>query len=124
MIPSAFVVVPALPLTTSGKVDRAALAAVPAGGEGGASVPPRSGLERDLSALAAELLGLASVGVTDDFFALGGHSLLAMRLLSRTNDAFGVQVGLGEFLYDPTVVRLAAEVSAQLPAGACGEVSP
>jgi amino acid adenylation domain-containing protein len=124
MIPSAFVVVPALPLTTSGKVDRAALAAVPAGGEGGAAVSPRSGLERDLAALAAELLGLASVGVTDDFFALGGHSLLAMRLLSRTNDAFGVQVGLGEFLYDPTVVRLAAEVSAQLPAGTCDGVSP
>ncbi|MFE6665134.1 amino acid adenylation domain-containing protein [Streptomyces sp. NPDC057697] len=124
MIPSAFVVVPALPLTTSGKVDRAALAAVPAGAGGGARVPPRSGLERDLSALAAELLGLDSVGVTDDFFALGGHSLLAMRLLSRTNDAFGVQVGLGEFLYDPTVVRLAAEVSAQLPAGTRDEVSP
>ncbi|MFJ3901475.1 amino acid adenylation domain-containing protein [Streptomyces sp. NPDC090025] len=112
LVPAAFVVVPALPLTTSGKVDRAALPPVPADGEDVAAVPPRTGLERELAAIAAELLGLASVGVTDDFFALGGHSLLAMRLLSRVDAAFDVRVDLGEYLYDPTIERLAAEVSA------------
>ncbi|MGW5419820.1 amino acid adenylation domain-containing protein [Streptomyces sp. NPDC003943] len=124
LVPSAFVVVPALPLTTSGKLDRAALPPVPADGEDAAAVSPRTDLERELAAIAAELLGLASVGVTDDFFALGGHSLLAMRLLSRVNAAFGVRVDLGEYLYDPTIERLAAEVSAGLSAGVPGEVSP
>ncbi|MFF0433780.1 amino acid adenylation domain-containing protein [Streptomyces sp. NPDC004327] len=125
LIPSAFVVVPALPLTTSGKVDRAALPPAPADGEETAAVAPRTDLERELAAIAAELLGLASVGVTDDFFALGGHSLLAMRLLSRADAAFGVRVDLGEYLYDPTIERLAAEVAAGLAAApAPDEVSP
>ncbi|MGW0331579.1 amino acid adenylation domain-containing protein [Streptomyces sp. NPDC003011] len=111
MIPSAFVVHPALPLTATGKIDRAALPAAPADGSDADAVSPRTDLERELADLTAELLGLASVGVTDDFFALGGHSLLAMRLVSRVNDRFATEVALGEFLYDPTVVRLAAEVS-------------
>ncbi|MER6632872.1 non-ribosomal peptide synthetase [Streptomyces sp. NPDC000987] len=111
MIPSAFVVHPALPLTATGKIDRAALPAAPADGSDADAVSPRTDLERELAHLTAELLGLASVGVTDDFFALGGHSLLAMRLVSRVNDRFATEVALGEFLYDPTVVRLAAEVS-------------
>ncbi|WP_406161739.1 amino acid adenylation domain-containing protein [Streptomyces canus] len=123
MIPSAFVVVPALPLTTTGKVDRAALPPVPVDGERTAAVAPRTELEQQLAAIAAELLGLASVGVTDDFFALGGHSLLAMRLLSRVNAAFGVQVDLGAYVYDPTIERLAAEVSAELSGAVPGGVS-
>ncbi|MGW1895279.1 non-ribosomal peptide synthetase [Streptomyces sp. NPDC002004] len=111
MIPSAFVVSPGLPFTASGKVDRAALPPVPADGPDSAAVAPRTDLERDLAALTAEMLGLGSVGVTDDFFALGGHSLLAMRLVSRVNDRFTAQIELGDFLYDPTVLRLATEVS-------------
>ncbi len=111
MIPSAFVVSPELPLTGNGKVDRAALPPVPQGSPDAGAVPPRTDLERQLAALTADMLGLASVGVTDDFFALGGHSLLAMRLVSRINDRFSVQIALGDFLYDPTVGRLAAEVS-------------
>jgi amino acid adenylation domain-containing protein len=111
MIPAAWMVTPALPLTASGKVDLAALPPVPADSGDAQAVQPRTDLERQLAAIAADLLGLVSVGVTDDFFALGGHSLLVMRLLSRVNDTFDVQVPLGEFLYDPTIVRLAAEVS-------------
>ncbi|MEU1145647.1 non-ribosomal peptide synthetase [Streptomyces sp. NPDC005863] len=123
MIPSAFAVVPALPLTTTGKVDRAALPPVPVDGEDTAAVAPRTDLERELAAIAAELIGLPSVGVTDDFFALGGHSLLAMRLLSRVNARFGVRVELGAYVYDPTIERLAAEVSAGLSGAAPAEVS-
>ncbi|WP_330343223.1 non-ribosomal peptide synthetase [Streptomyces sp. NBC_00557] len=115
MIPSAFVVHSALPLTPTGKIDRAALppAAETDGADGADenAVAPRTDLERELAGLTAELLGLSFVGVTDDFFALGGHSLLAMRLVSRVNDRFAAQVALGDFLYDPTVARLAAEVS-------------
>ncbi|MFD4375309.1 amino acid adenylation domain-containing protein [Streptomyces sp. NPDC058486] len=124
MVPSAFVVLPALPLTTSGKLDRAALPPVPAGDGDTAAVAPRNDLEREVAALAGELLGLAPVGVTDDFFALGGHSLLAMRLLSRVAGTFGVRVNLGDFLYDPTVERLATEVAAGLSAHEVSALAP
>ncbi|MER6687639.1 non-ribosomal peptide synthetase [Streptomyces minutiscleroticus] len=110
MVPSAFMVHSALPLTATGKIDRAALPPAPPEGPDTDAVQPRTDLERELAELTAELLGLDRVGVTDDFFALGGHSLLAMRLVSQVNNRFATEVALGDFLYDPTVVRLAAEV--------------
>src|SRR5207248_4907 len=78
MIPSAIVALDALPLTSSGKVDRRALpASGPAEVERGrASVPPRDDLEARLVALWEDLLGVRPIGVTDDFFDLGGHSLM------------------------------------------------
>ncbi|WP_331748328.1 non-ribosomal peptide synthetase (plasmid) [Streptomyces sp. NBC_00984] len=111
MIPAAFLAMPQLPLTVAGKVDRLALQALPVAAPDAGAEAPRTDLERRLAATTADILGLASVGLTDDFFALGGHSLLAMRLVSRVNDTFDADVDLGEFLYDPTVLRLAAEVS-------------
>ncbi|MFF3941721.1 amino acid adenylation domain-containing protein [Streptomyces phaeofaciens] len=111
MTPAVFVVSDALPLTAAGKVDRTALPLAPEGIALDEAVAPRSELERDLVRLTADMLGLPAVGVTDDFFALGGHSLLAMRLVSRVNERFAAQVALGDFLYDPTVARLAVQVS-------------
>jgi amino acid adenylation domain-containing protein len=111
MVPSAFVVSPSLPMTPRGKVDRSALPPVPGGGPADGAVPPRTDLERELAALTAEMLGLAEVAVTDDFFALGGHSLLAMRLVSRSNHTYAAKVALGDFMDDPTVARLAAGVA-------------
>ncbi|MGI5230221.1 non-ribosomal peptide synthetase [Actinoallomurus sp. CA-142502] len=111
MVPSAFVVSPSLPMTSRGKVDRSALPPVPGGGPADGAVPPRTDLERELAALTAEMLGLAEVAVTDDFFALGGHSLLAMRLVSRSNHTYAANVALGDFMDDPTVARLAAGVA-------------
>ncbi|WP_432752383.1 amino acid adenylation domain-containing protein [Streptomyces sp. JL2001] len=111
MVPAAFAVRADLPLAPSGKVDRAALPPVAAEALDTGAVAPRTELEREIAGITADLLGLASVGVTDDFFALGGHSLLAMRLVARINDRFSAEVPLGEFLYDPTVDRLAAEVA-------------
>jgi hypothetical protein len=111
MVPSVFLVAAGLPLTPHGKIDRAALPAVPDGIPVDVAVAPRTDLERRLAETVAGMLGLATVGVTDDFFALGGNSLLAMRLVSRVNSDFSAQVALGDFLYDPTVARLAAEMS-------------
>lgn len=111
MIPAAFVACAEIPMTATGKVDRGALPPVPEDAPAAGAVPPRTDLERRLARIAAEMLGVASVGVTDDFFALGGHSLLAMRLLSRVNEDFDAKVELGDFLYEPTIARLAAEVS-------------
>jgi enterobactin synthetase component F len=105
MVPSAFVPMDALPVGSSGKLDRAALPAPDlARGEGRAAATET---ERRLAALFAEALGLAEVGAEDDFFALGGHSLLAVDLMLRVQEAFGRDPGLGALFEHPTVERLA-----------------
>ncbi|MFF3459222.1 amino acid adenylation domain-containing protein [Streptomyces sp. NPDC002730] len=124
LLPAAYAEVAAMPLTASGKVDRAALPAVddsrlPLDGH----VPPRTATERTLAELLAEMLGVPGVGVADDFFVLGGNSLLAMRLMSRVNELFVVDVPLRDFLGAPTVERLASAVDAAL-ASADGDRPP
>ncbi|QCQ93711.1 non-ribosomal peptide synthetase [Rhodococcus sp. SGAir0479] len=82
MVPSAFVVLDAFPLTPNGKLDRRAL---PEPDLAGASehVAPRTALETTLCSLIADVLGLDRVGVTDDFFALGGDSIVAIGLVNQ-----------------------------------------
>ena len=116
MVPGAFVVLDALPMTRHGKVDRRALP-VPAAAESGAYLEPRTETERTLATLWAEVLGVPRVGVEDDFFELGGHSLLALPLLHRVNDAFGVEVPLRALFNAPHVAAMAAAVEA-IQAGA------
>ncbi|MFJ9373222.1 amino acid adenylation domain-containing protein [Streptomyces sp. NPDC101455] len=115
MVPSVFVEVAELPLTTNGKVDRAALPE-PDGGPRAATaqayVAPRTGTERILCETWTELLGVERVGVEDNFFDLGGHSLLATRLVSRIRDVFGVDLTLAAVFEEPTVAAIAAALGA------------
>ncbi|UFR00358.1 amino acid adenylation domain-containing protein [Streptomyces sp. Go40/10] len=110
MVPSAVVVLDALPLTANGKVDRAALPAPGRDAPASPAQPPRTPMEDRLAALCAELLDRDGIGVDDDFFALGGHSLLATQLVTRVRTEFAVDVSLRAFFEAPTVARLAEQI--------------
>src|SRR6185436_3762606 len=111
MVPSAFVVLPELPLGPNGKVDRRALTAPDE--DAGAGVSPaaaRTPTEEILAGLWADLLGRESMGVHDSFFDLGGHSLLAARLIARLREPFGVELPLAALFESPTLGAFAATV--------------
>jgi amino acid adenylation domain-containing protein len=111
MVPSAFVVLGALPLSPNGKVDRAALPAPEVRRDGGFTAP-RTPLEAVLADLWAEALGVEPVGIHDDFFALGGHSLLATQLISRILQVLRTEVPLRVLFRRPTVAGLAEGLTA------------
>ena len=107
MVPGAFVALPALPLTASGKLDRRALPApdaiAPTAGR-----PPRTPTEAALCQLFAETLGVASVDIDSSFFDLGGHSLLAIRLGRRIQEELWPDFPIGGVYNHPVVKDLAA----------------
>ncbi|MBU2099173.1 MAG: AMP-binding protein, partial [Gammaproteobacteria bacterium] len=94
MLPAAFVVLNKLPLNSNGKVDRNALPQQDMSSQQSAYVAPQTETEQLLCDIWQELLELPRVGVTDNFFHVGGHSLSGMRLISRINQHFGIQLSL------------------------------
>jgi thioesterase domain-containing protein/aryl carrier-like protein len=126
MVPSAVVVLGALPLTPSGKLDKAALPAparrTPEGKDVARSASV-SQLEEMLYEEFAGVLHLESIGPDDDFFALGGHSLLAVRLVTRLR-ARGVSVSVRDLITAPTVAGLMSQMSLSSVQGAFSVLLP
>ncbi|MFD6889357.1 amino acid adenylation domain-containing protein [Streptomyces sp. NPDC059957] len=111
MVPAAVVVLPALPLTGNGKVNRAAL---PAPGSLDFARPaheePREGTERTLAGIWSEVLGVELPGRADNFFDLDGHSLTATGVVSRIRERLGVDLPLRALFEAPTLASLAEAV--------------
>ncbi|MEV5215334.1 amino acid adenylation domain-containing protein [Streptomyces albidoflavus] len=107
MVPARVEVLPAMPLTPNGKIDRRALAATdPGSGAPGAHVAPRTETERALAGIWAEVLGLPRVGVEDNFFTLGGDSILSLQVVARARRA-GLRLLSRDIFRHQTVAALA-----------------
>ncbi|CRM72101.1 non-ribosomal peptide synthetase [Pseudomonas sp. 58 R 3] len=132
MVPSAFVVLERLPLTTNGKLDRKALPAPDTEAYARREyAAPQGELETTLARLWSELLGVERVGRHDQFFELGGHSLLAVKLIERMRQV-GLNADVGVLFGQPTLVALAAAAGSRhqvhvpanaIPAG-CTRITP
>ncbi|HLX07807.1 MAG TPA: condensation domain-containing protein, partial [Thermoanaerobaculia bacterium] len=120
LVPAVYVALAELPRTGSGKVDRRALLALPEP-ERRPRAPawsvPRTAVEELLAGIWEEVLRVERVGRTDSFFDLGGHSLLATQVLSRVQEALGVELAMHRLFERPTVAGLAEEVAAASLAG-------
>ncbi|MGZ9933865.1 amino acid adenylation domain-containing protein [Streptomyces sp. NC-S4] len=114
MVPSAWVSLPALPLTAHGKVDRKALPHPAGAADPAAAGTRREGrdpVERALCAVFAEVLGVDSVGIDDNFFALGGDSISSIRVVGRAR-AHGITITPRDVFGHRTPLALAAVVAA------------
>ncbi|HEY6794445.1 MAG TPA: non-ribosomal peptide synthetase [Kineosporiaceae bacterium] len=109
MVPSAVLVLPALPLSPNGKIDRRALPP-PFAEQAGHPAAPRTGLQEKVSAAWAATLHLERVGVDDNFFDIGGTSLLLMRLRARLVTVLGQELSMVTLFRNPTVRLLVSHL--------------
>ncbi|HEY0602634.1 MAG TPA: amino acid adenylation domain-containing protein, partial [Herpetosiphonaceae bacterium] len=114
MVPSAFVVLDAIPLTAHGKVDRRALPAPDSARPmpEDTFVAPRTADEEIVAQIWAEVLHLDRVGILDNFFGLGGHSLLATQVISKLRAAFQIELPLRVLFETPTIAGLSERIAA------------
>ena len=116
MLPATFVRLDALPLTSSGKVDRAQLPSAetlePMRDQDFSA--PRTTVEVRLAAVLEDVLGVQPIGLADNFFLLGGHSLLGTQIIARLREIFGVELSLRTVFDHPRLEDLAAEIERAL----------
>lgn len=109
MVPTAFAVIPEIPLTTSGKLDKRALPTPDALTERAFRLPVTP-TERRMCAIYSHLFGKEAVGLDDSFFELGGHSLLAARLVAQIRAQFGIDLTVRAVFDRPTPAGLAEQL--------------
>jgi thioesterase domain-containing protein/acyl carrier protein len=113
MVPSVFIFLESLPLTSNGKVDRKALLALEIGNEYSQEyVAPRTMTEHIIANIFSEVLAISNISIHDNFFELGGHSLLAIRLMSQIQQYFHINLPLSALFQNPTVEGLGIMVTA------------
>ena len=114
MIPSEYIPLDHLPLTTNGKIDRSFLAELDIDGltNRSAYVAPANNIERTLVQIWQDLLGIDHIGINDDFFYLGGHSLLAIRLIAAVRSQMTEVISLKDLVIHPTIATLANHIKA------------
>jgi acyl carrier protein len=109
MVPSAFVVLDALPVTPNGKIDRSKLPG-PKQVLNDVAVAPWTEIDGLVAQIWRDVLKVETIGVHDNFFELGGHSLLAIQIISRVREAFDKEVALIALFEAPTVAGLARKI--------------
>jgi amino acid adenylation domain-containing protein len=113
MVPSAFIILDKMPLTPNGKIDRRALPAPDASNLNLATdiVAPRNAVERQLTEIWQQVLGIQTISIKDNFFDLGGHSLLAIKLFWQIEQTFGKQLPLATLFQSRTIEELSKIIS-------------
>jgi len=108
MIPSHFKILESMPLTLNGKIDRKSLPEIKQEKTSLNSnyVPPSTTIEKSLTEILSNILGIENIGIKDNFFEMGGNSLLAITLLAEVEKKFNLQVPLFYLLKEPTVIGL------------------
>jgi amino acid adenylation domain-containing protein len=125
VVPAVIRIVDALPLGSTGKIDRRAIASLIDNEPALPPEPPQPGVETELVAIWRTVLGVDSISRHDSFFELGGHSLLAIQLVARIQDRFGVELPLRQLFTHPTVAGVAqwlARAASPQPTGGTGDV--
>ncbi|WP_280379759.1 non-ribosomal peptide synthetase [Nocardia wallacei] len=122
MVPAAFVVLDAIPLTANGKLDRRALPAPVA--EVRDYRAPRTPIEYATARTLGDVLGVDRVGLDDGFFALGGNSLSATQAAARLGEQIGARLPVRLFLEEATVAELAAQVERHVGSGGSAPLTP
>ncbi|MFC0242592.1 non-ribosomal peptide synthetase [Rhodopseudomonas telluris] len=125
MIPTHYIRLDQMPLTSNGKIDRSSLPAPTAQGHEAATdfVAPETETEKKLAALWCELLKVEAIGRGDNFFELGGASLLVTRAMARMRKTFGVDVQLRNLFERPTLAGLAELIDGMRWVAASGTAS-
>lgn len=113
MVPAAYVLIPEIPLTPHGKIDQPALPepATAAIRPDESYMPPRTFIERVLTEIWSQVLGVDQVGIEDNFFALGGDSIRSIQVRAQAREE-GLEFSLQQLFQHPTVQKLAAQIAA------------
>ncbi|MCD9006283.1 amino acid adenylation domain-containing protein [Luteimonas sp. XNQY3] len=123
MVPTLFKLVPVLPLTVNGKIDRTALSALDVAALSGAgAAPPSTGTEAALCTMWQQAVAVEDVGIHDNFFEIGGTSMLFLRMRGEIEERFGCRLDIVAFFEHPTIAALAAYIEQSLGTAAPGSV--